>query len=120
VVMGGGMGIAQAGPQARVRVVTERTKMAMPEVDIGLFPDVGGSYFLSRAPGKLGFYLALTGLTIGAADAIYAGLADCYVPGERVKEIAALIDTTPGAQLRAAIEAASEAAGASELERQRE
>ena len=51
VVMGGGMGIAQAGPQARVRVVTERTKMAMPEVNIGLFPDVGGSYFLSRAPG---------------------------------------------------------------------
>ena len=81
VVMGGGMGIAQAGPQARLRVVTDNTKMAMPEVNIGLFPDVGGSYFLARTPGKLGFYLGLTGLTIGAADALYAGLADRYVPG---------------------------------------
>ena len=81
VVMGGGMGIAQAGPRARLRVVTERTKMAMPEVGIGLFPDVGGSWFLSRAPGEVGTYLAVTGEMIGAADAIYADLADIFVPG---------------------------------------
>ena len=59
VVMGGGMGIAQGGS---LRLVTERTKMAMPETQIGLFPDVGGGYFLSRCPGRLGEYLALTGL----------------------------------------------------------
>lgn len=87
VVMGGGMGIAQAGPQARVRVVTERTKMAMPETGIGLFPDVGGGWFLSRAPGQLGAYLGVTGEVIGAADALHADLADLFVPGS---ELAAL------------------------------
>jgi enoyl-CoA hydratase/carnithine racemase len=76
IVMGGGMGISQG---ARVRLVGDRTKMAMPETVIGLFPDVGGSYFLSRTPGKLGIYLGLAGPTIGAADAIYCGLADVYV-----------------------------------------
>jgi enoyl-CoA hydratase/carnithine racemase len=91
VVMGGGMGIAQAGPQARLRVVTERTKMAMPEVGIGLFPDVGGSWFLSRAPGEVGTYLAVTGEMIGAADAIHAGLADVFVPGEALPALQAAI-----------------------------
>ena len=79
IVMGGGMGIAQG---ARVRLVGDRTKMAMPETAIGLFPDVGGSYFLSRVPGKVGIYLGLVGPTIGAADAIYCGLADVYVGSE--------------------------------------
>jgi enoyl-CoA hydratase/carnithine racemase len=101
VVMGGGMGIAQAGPQARVRVVTERTKMAMPETGIGLFPDVGGGWFLSRAPGQLGAYLGVTGEVIGAADAIYADLADIFVPGA---ELAALEEAIVGADdARAAI-----------------
>ncbi len=103
VVMGGGMGIAQSGPQSRLRVVTDKTKMAMPEVNIGLFPDVGGSYFLSRAPGQLGHYLALTGLTIGAADALYAQLADLFVPQAQMGALAALIESTPGSLLRAAI-----------------
>ena len=76
IVMGGGMGISQG---ASVRLVGDRTKMAMPETAIGLFPDVGGSYFLSRVPGKVGVYLGLAGPTIGAADAIYCGLADVYV-----------------------------------------
>ncbi len=76
IVMGGGMGIAQG---AGVRIVGDRTKMAMPETGIGLFPDVGGSYFLSRVPGKLGLYLGLVGPTLGAADALYCGLADVYV-----------------------------------------
>jgi enoyl-CoA hydratase/carnithine racemase len=76
IVMGGGMGIAQG---ARLRIVGDRTKMAMPETTIGLFPDVGGSYFLSRVPGKLGIYLGLAGPTLRAADAIYCGLADIYI-----------------------------------------
>lgn len=73
IVMGGGMGISQG---ASLRIVTERTKMAMPETAIGLFPDVGGGYFLSRCPGHVGEWLALTGNTIGAADAVAAKLAD--------------------------------------------
>ena len=105
VVMGGGMGIAQGGPECRLRIVTDKTKMAMPEVNIGLFPDVGGSYFLSRAPGQLGNYLGLTGLTIGAADALYAGLADLFVPHEQMGALKVLIEATSGAALRAAIEA---------------
>lgn len=105
VVMGGGMGIAQGGPECGLRIVTERTKMAMPEVNIGLFPDVGGSHFLSHAPGRLGMYLGLTGLTIGAADALYVGLADVFVPGAELTALHALIDATPGSELPAAIRA---------------
>lgn len=103
VVMGGGMGIAQAGPQARVRIVTERTKMAMPETGIGLFPDVGGSWFLSRTPGQLGAYLGVTGEVIGAADALHAGLADGFVPGTELGALAqAVVDAgDPGAAARA-------------------
>jgi len=66
--MGGGMGIAQG---STLRIVGERTRMAMPEVAIGFFPDVGASYFLSRLPGALGAYLALTGVQIRGADALY-------------------------------------------------
>ena len=73
IVFGGGMGITQG---ASHRIVTERTKMAMPETGIGLFPDVGGGYFLSRCPGFVGEYLALTGVQIGADEAIAYGLAD--------------------------------------------
>ncbi len=76
VVMGGGMGLSQG---AKLRIVTEHTKMAMPETNIGLFPDVGGGYFLSRCPGHVGEYLALTGEVIGADDAIDYGLADVKV-----------------------------------------
>ncbi|HPW06851.1 MAG TPA: 3-hydroxyisobutyryl-CoA hydrolase, partial [Burkholderiaceae bacterium] len=73
VVMGGGMGLSQG---ASVRVVTEHTQMAMPETHIGLFPDVGGGYFLSRCPGRVGEWLALSGAQIGADDAVQFGLAD--------------------------------------------
>ena len=76
VVMGGGMGLSQG---AKLRIVTEHTKMAMPETNIGLFPDVGGGYFLSRCPGHVGEYLALTGEVMGADDAIEYGLADAKV-----------------------------------------
>ena len=81
VVMGGGMGISQG---ARVRIVTERTKMAMPETNIGLFPDVGGGYFLSRCPGHVGEYLALTGEVIGADEAVGYGLADVKLEAARL------------------------------------
>ena len=79
IVMGGGMGVAQG---ATLRIVGERTKMAMPETAIGLFPDVGGSFFLSRCPGAIGLYLGLTGVTIKAADAVHASLADLYMSRE--------------------------------------
>jgi enoyl-CoA hydratase/carnithine racemase len=79
VVMGGGMGLAQG---ASWRVVTPRSVLAMPETLIGLFPDVGGGYFLSRCPGRTGEFLALTGQHLEAADAIALGLADTVVRGD--------------------------------------
>lgn len=76
IVMGGGMGISQG---ASLRIVTERSKVAMPETNIGLFPDVGGGYFLSRCPGASGEYLALTGQLMVGGEAIALGLADKLV-----------------------------------------
>jgi enoyl-CoA hydratase/carnithine racemase len=90
VVMGGGMGISQG---ASLRVVTDRTRMAMPEVGIGFFPDVGASYFLSRLPGALGNYLAVTGLHIRAADALYTGLADLFLPHTALDRLEAALAT---------------------------
>lgn len=77
VCMGGGIGLAG---HAAIRIVTERSRLAMPETRIGFTPDVGGSWLLARAPGRLGEYLALTGGTMDAADAVYAGFADHMVP----------------------------------------
>lgn len=94
IVMGGGMGIAQSHTAGRLRIVTERTKMAMPEVNIGLFPDIGGSYFLSRCPGQLGTWLALTANAIGAADALHLGLADLYIPSEALPEFKAMLHSS--------------------------
>lgn len=73
IVMGGGLGLL-AG--ASHRVVTERSRIAMPEITIGLYPDVGASWFLNRLPGRLGLYLGLTGASFNAADALYVDLAD--------------------------------------------
>lgn len=84
VTMGGGIGLAG---HAAVRVVTERSRLAMPEVRIGFTPDVGGSLLLARAPGRVGEYLALTGESMDAADAIYAGFADHLVPSERLDDL---------------------------------
>lgn len=81
IVMGGGMGISQG---AQVRIVTQATKMAMPETHIGLFPDVGGGYFLSRCPGHSGEYLALTGELLGADGALTFGLADQFFDAEKL------------------------------------
>lgn len=86
VVMGGGMGITQG---AKLRVLTEHSRLAMPETHIGLFPDVGGGYFLSRCPGLSGEWLALTGQVIGAGDAIELGLGDVFV---RSAELPAIIE----------------------------
>lgn len=77
IVMGGGVGV---GAHGSVRVVTDKTKMAMPEVGIGFIPDVGGTYLLSRAPGGLGLHAALTGAPFSGADAIVLGFADHFVP----------------------------------------
>jgi enoyl-CoA hydratase len=81
IVMGGGVGI---GAHGSVRVVTDTTKMGMPEVGIGLIPDVGGTYLLSRTPGLLGLHAALTGAPFSGADAIAMGFADHYVPHDRI------------------------------------
>ena len=94
VVMGGGMGLSQG---ARVRIVTEGTKMAMPETHIGLFPDVGGGYFLSRCPGHVGEYLALTGEVIGADEAIGYGLADVKLEAAALPALWAELGATPWA-----------------------
>jgi enoyl-CoA hydratase/carnithine racemase len=90
ITLGGGMGISQG---SALRIVGERTQMAMPEVAIGFFPDVGGSYFLSRLPGMLGRYLALTGLKISAADALYSQLADVYLPPAAIASTATDLST---------------------------
>ena len=84
LVFGGGMGISQG---ASHRIVTERTKMAMPETGIGLFPDVGGGYFLSRCPGFVGEYLALTGVQIGADEALSYGLADAKLRADALARL---------------------------------
>ncbi|WP_134726379.1 enoyl-CoA hydratase/isomerase family protein [Paracoccus luteus] len=76
-VMGGGVGI---GGHASHRVVGDSTQMAMPESGIGLIPDVGGTWLLSRAPGRIGEYLGLTGARMGAGDAIHAGFGNLYLP----------------------------------------
>lgn len=83
IVMGGGVGVAVHGS---VRVVTDTTKMAMPEVGIGLIPDVGGTLILSRAPGLLGVHAALTGVTFGAGDALAMGFADHFVPHDALAD----------------------------------
>ena len=86
IVMGGGLGV-MAG--CSHRVVTEATRIAMPEVTIALFPDVGGSWFLNHMPGRSGDFLALTGASINAADAIYTGLADRFIASEHKAAVVA-------------------------------
>ncbi|HEX8588352.1 enoyl-CoA hydratase/isomerase family protein [Pseudomonas sp.] len=89
-VLGGGMGLAQG---ADLRVVTERSRLAMPEVAIGYYPDVGGSYFLPRVPGELGIYLGVTGVQIQAADALYCGLANWYLESARLDDLDLQLDS---------------------------
>ena len=84
IVMGGGMGLSQG---IALRVVTERTQMAMPETQIGLFPDVGGGYFLSRCPGNTGEYLALTGQLLRGAESLAVGLADVCIDSQALSAL---------------------------------
>ncbi|CCW12950.1 MULTISPECIES: enoyl-CoA hydratase/isomerase family protein [Rhodococcus] len=90
IVMGGGVGIAAHG---NVRVVTERSTIAMPEVGIGFVPDVGGTWLLSRAPGELGTHLALTTGRMTAGDAIALGFADHFVPSEALDKFVAALES---------------------------
>lgn len=84
ITMGGGVGLSSHG---RHRIVTERTRLAMPETGIGYFPDVGATWLLPKAPGEIGTWMGLTGIEVDAAGAIHAGLADVLVPSERLTEL---------------------------------
>jgi len=92
IVMGGGVGLAA---HASHRVVTERTRLAMPEVGIGFFPDVGGTWLLSRSPGEIGTYFGLTGQTMNGADAVYAGFADVVVAPDRLPALREALTKAP-------------------------
>jgi enoyl-CoA hydratase len=83
ITMGGGVGISQP---SKFRVATENTRFAMPETGIGLFPDVGGGWFLARLPGRMGQFLALTGARLDGSECLWTGLATHYLPSERLAE----------------------------------
>ena len=93
ITMGGGVGISQP---ATYRVATENTRFAMPETGIGLFPDVGGGWYLSRLAGRVGHYLALTGARIDGADCLAVGLASRYLPSASLPDVKAAIADAPG------------------------
>ena len=96
IVMGGGVGLSAHSSH---RVVTERTKLAMPEVGLGFFPDVGGTCLLSHAPGEIGTYFGLTGTTMNGPDAIYARFADAVVPSQKLPDLReVLTKLRPGTQ----------------------
>lgn len=92
IVMGGGLGLLSGCSH---RIVTERSRIAMPEITIGLHPDVGGSWFLSRMPGKTGLFLGLTGASINAADALYIGLADRAIASEEKEAVLSALRGLP-------------------------
>ncbi len=97
IVMGGGVGVSAHGSH---RVVTERSVVAMPEVSIGFLPDVGGTWILARAPGRLGEYLAMTAQRMGPADAIHAGFADGFIPAGDIGDAARVLTAGGPAALR--------------------
>ncbi|TQR36059.1 enoyl-CoA hydratase/isomerase family protein [Lysinibacillus sphaericus] len=91
IVMGGGVGLTFG---ASHRIVTERTKWAMPEMNIGFFPDVGAAYFLNKAPGFVGYYLALTASVIQAADVLFVNGADSYMTSDKLHKFLTRIEQT--------------------------
>ncbi|MDV3457656.1 enoyl-CoA hydratase/isomerase family protein [Sphingomonas sp. HF-S4] len=107
ITMGGGVGISQP---AKFRVATENTRFAMPETGIGLFPDVGGGWYLSRLPGHLGEYIALTGARLNGADCRALGLATHYLAAEKLDQAKAEIAANPQA-IAATLDALSEDPG---------
>lgn len=102
ITMGGGVGLSSHG---RHRIVTERTRLAMPETGIGYFPDIGATWLLPRAPGEAGTWLGLTGLDIGAADAIHAGLADLHIASSQLGEVIDALSGLPRAGSSSDVEA---------------
>jgi enoyl-CoA hydratase/carnithine racemase len=92
IVMGGGLGLFAAASHA---IVTEKTRIAMPEITIALYPDVGGTWFLNRMPGKCGLFVALTAAAMNAADTLYAGLARYFVRSERKAELLKALVSMP-------------------------
>lgn len=90
LVLGGGVGISAHGS---VRVVTERTRMGMPETTIGFVPDVGGTWLLAKSPGEAGTHAALTGAHLSGADALFLGIADHYVASENLAELAVALES---------------------------
>jgi enoyl-CoA hydratase/carnithine racemase len=120
ITMGGGMGLAQG---CSMRIVTEHAKLAMPETNIGLFPDVGGGWFLARMPGYLGEFLGLSGHVLGAADALAVDWADICVSSSRLDDLVqAVVDATDaeGVGALSAVNAFAVDAGASTLASQRD
>jgi enoyl-CoA hydratase/carnithine racemase len=109
ITMGGGVGVSAHGS---VRIVTERTAFAMPEVAIGIAPDVGATWLLSHVPGELGAYAGLTGATLTAGDVLHLGLADHFVPSGRLGELTERIATDG---VESAVHACSASAPASAL-----
>jgi len=101
VVMGGGVGIALP---ARYRIATERTLFAMPEATIGLFPDVGGGWYLSRLPGRIGQYLALTAARLNGADCLSIGLATHYATSEKMDGLKQRLLERPASEIEAVLE----------------
>ncbi|KOS60494.1 enoyl-CoA hydratase/isomerase family protein [Lysinibacillus sp. FJAT-14222] len=91
IVMGGGVGLTYG---ASHRIITERTKWAMPEMNIGFFPDVGAAHFLNKAPGFIGRYLALTASVIQAPDVLFANAADSYMDSDKLSEFLARVEQT--------------------------
>ena len=114
IVMGGGIGLSG---HAAYRIVTERSRLAMPETGIGLIPDVGGTWLLAHAPGQFGIYLGLTGENISAADAIHAGFADSFVPSGKLESLAEQLCDPKGGDVRAAIAEHTQDPGPSHLAR---
>jgi len=108
--MGGGVGVSVHGSH---RIVSERLLFAMPETGIGLFPDVGGTYFLPRCPGEVGMYLGLTGARLKAADAVFAGIGDAFVPADRHEALIGRF--ARGEAIDAAIDAEKQDAGEAPL-----
>jgi enoyl-CoA hydratase/carnithine racemase len=112
IVMGGGIGLSG---HARHRIVTERSRLAMPETGIGLIPDVGGTWLLAHAPGETGVYLGLTGENMDGADAIFARFSDSLVPSSRSGDLIGRLIDPQGGPIEVVIRDRAESPGRSDL-----
>lgn len=115
ITLGGGVGVAAHGSH---RIVTERSTLAMPEASIGFLPDVGGSYILSRSPGLSGLYLGMTGSRMNAADAIFAGFADTFIPSSDISSLMSMLKS--GKSVGTCIKAHAKTATDGQLELQQD